>query len=146
MNDLYNLTKVKLMNCLAVLGLLLLFTSSCSTRSSEAVPQVVLSTKTRGELMKDAGEYLTNLKLGGKLPGLLKDDRGILHVMSGPATIGYSRRHVAYPVSFLAQVSTGDTKPPDTYLYRITKVADDSDWRLDCAWKRNKKGDLFEIH
>jgi hypothetical protein len=120
---------------------------ACATKRSDRAAQVQVSQQSRPQLMKDAGQYITDLKKAGTLPGLAKDEDAVLHVLSGPVTVSWLwNRHVAFPASLTAEASANnDTSKYPLYVYQVTKTDETSAWHLDGAWKLEENGKRTEI-
>jgi hypothetical protein len=75
--------------------------------------------------------FLTNLKKAGQQPGWSKTDHGNLHVENHPDSNTFA----------FAVRKEGD---PTFYHYTVTRASKDSPWKLQKAWRTDKKGTIIE--
>jgi hypothetical protein len=134
-----NGTSLKIRCSMFWLALVLL--SSCSTKSGAD----------NKRLMQEAGDYITELKQAGRLPGVAKEDKGSLHVLLGPVSDSIEgeqalKKSAAFPVTFTVQASKlGDLSKRPLYCYAVTKAAQDSGWHLDRSWMIDENGRTNEL-
>ncbi len=100
-------------------------------------PEKAVARSAKGELLKEAGLYASNLKANGKLPGYSSHEHGRL-ITSALWKSG----HVSYP----AAVSVRAWKEGDetTYCYELEKDTPDSSWHLTKADHLDRNGKVIE--
>ena len=106
-------------------------------RSGEPFADEDIFAKAVGVYSVEAGEFLSNLKQRGELPGWLKDEHGKLYFSNSGD--GVLKTH---PISqsIIAIKEHGDSQ----YHYLVTKASKDSAWKLQRAWRTDGNEHVIE--
>ncbi len=91
----------------------------------------------KGNLIREAGEYVSDLRAHGKLPGFSGNEHG-REIASAPWKGG----DVSYPATVSVRAwKEGD---PSTYCYTLVKDAPQSPWQLTKAIRADSNEKLLE--
>jgi hypothetical protein len=112
--------------------------SGCKESQSKNDPRVasVFATNSIGIAALSTGNYVLDLLKDGRLPGLSKDDHGLLESDTLPLSKG-----ATYPVSRTFRVTKSND--PGIYLYKVVRKTENDEWQLQRAWKTDSKGSII---
>lgn len=99
----------------------------------------VFATNTAAGEIISAGNFLRDLQMQGRLPGISKDDHG--DVKAKEVTLSDPEQ---YPISRTFHVEKKGDNSNSRFCYTFVRATKMSGWQLEKAWRENSEGQTVE--
>lgn len=106
---------------------------------SDATASALLSTNEVAAETLSAGNFMGELQISDRLPGVSKDDHGEMT----STKINFSATE-HYPISRTFFIIKNGDQSKSKYYYQFTRISKASEWQLEKAWRTDSEGKTIE--